>query len=149
MVHDGDTEEWVDPEEYEEETEEYVTECKPMNTEKESVDILASGPHEPVIVKLGVNARGMKRSSPEVNVNEDMDLRCVAPAHVDPKRSKQGCASSPEIAPVTKPKACLRDLPHQLANAVDWPEGEILSGPTCLTSRPCCRPCFAGTTANQ
>ena len=74
-------------------------------------------------------SRGMKRSSSEMYVNDDVDVGCVPPAHVDQKRSKQGCASSEEIAPGTPPGARVHNLPQQLAFPSDWAESESLFGP--------------------
>ncbi len=135
---DEDTEEYAATEEYEEETEEYVKEYTRMDYEKTKVVSLASGRrHEQAIVVLGVRveaSRAMKRSSSEVYINEDVDVRCVPPALVEQKRSRQqGCASSDEE----------RHLPQQLAFVTcDGPEGESLSGPIIPSSRTNCLPCI-------
>ena len=102
-----------DTEEYEENTEEYVNEYTRMEDyEKEKVRVDAG--------------RGMKRSRSEVYVNEDVDVRCIPPALVEQKRSRQQmCASSEEQ---------LAFVPS------DGPEGESLSVPIIPSSRTNCRP---------
>ena len=148
---DADTEEYAATEEYEEDTEEDVKEYSTrMEYETQKVVSLASGRHEQASVSLGgagASSRGMKRSNSEVTVNEDVDVRCVPPAHADPKRSKQGCASSDEeiVHGITEPAcaaACLHDLPQQLAFPSDWPEGEYLSAPIFPSFSTYCRPCI-------
>ena len=146
---DEDTEEYAATEEYEEDTEEYVKEYTQMEYEKQQVVSLASGRRH-VLGGVRVDAsRGMKRPSSEVYVNEDVDVRCVAPALVDQKRRRQeGCASSDEdIVPVilitAEPAAaCLRNSPQQLAFVPsDWSDGESHLGPIIPSSRMNCRPC--------
>ena len=112
-----------------------------MDTENQKVASLDSGRHEPEILQFGVDGTSMKHSCSEIYVNEVVDGGCVPPAHVDQKRSKQGCASSEEIAHGTPPGARLGNLPQQIPFPSDRPEGESLSGAICPSSRTYCRPC--------